>query len=334
MGEGACSFGDRPNRGNIRGRLELTMDWNLLIAIGAAAIRSGTPILLACLGGIVTERSGVLTLGTEGMMLLGALAGFAGASATGSLALGFAAACAFGAALALVHAALSVTLRANQVVSGLALVLLATGISSLFGRPYVGRPIAGLSSMPVPLLADLPFLGPALFRHDAIVYASYVLAPAAWWFLYKTRAGLHLRAVGERPETADAMGVSVGATRYAATLAGGALIGLGGAYLSLAYTPLWIEHMSAGRGWIAIALVIFAGWNPLRAFGGAYLFGGIDALQLRLQAAGSEVSPHLLLALPYIATILVLAVAQSPRARRRLGIPAALGLPYAREERR
>ena len=310
------------------------MDWNLLLAIGAAAIRSGTPILIPCLGGIVTERAGVLTLGTEGMMLVGALAGFAAAHTTGSAALGFTAACGIGAAFALLHAVLSVTLRANQVVSGLALVLLATGVSSLFGRPYVGRPIAGLTPIHLPLLADLPLVGPVLFRHDPVVYLSYLLVPAAWFFLYKTRAGLHLRAVGESPETADAMGVSVTGTRYAATLAGGALIGLGGAYLSLAYTPLWIEHMSAGRGWIAIALVIFAGWNPLKAFGGAYLFGGIDALQLRLQAAGSEISPHLLLALPYLATILVLAVAQTPRARRRLGIPAALGLPYAREEGR
>ena len=310
------------------------MDWNLLIAIGAAAIRSGTPILLPCLGGIVTERAGVLTLGTEGMMLIGAFCGFATAYATGSAALGIAAACGIGAAFALLHALLSITLRANQVVSGLALVLLATGVSGLFGRPYVGRPIAGLPPVPLPYLAHLPALGPILFRHDVIVYASYALVPAAWFFLFRTRAGLHLRAVGESPETADAMGISVAGTRYAATLAGGALIGLGGAYLSLAYTPLWIEHMSAGRGWIAIALVIFAGWNPLKAFGGAYLFGGIDALQLRLQAAGSEISPQLLLALPYLATILVLAVAQTPRARRRLGIPAALGLPYAREERR
>ncbi len=309
------------------------MDLTLLIAIGAAAIRSGTPILIPCLGGIVTERSGVLTLGTEGMMLVGALAGFATAHATGSAAFGIAAACALGAFFAFLHAILCVSFRANQVVSGLALVLFATGVSGLFGRPYVGQPIHGLASLPIPGLADLPVIGPILFRHDAVVYASYLLAPAAWLFLYRTRAGLHLRAVGESPETADAMGVPVFAIRYAATLAGGALIGLGGAYLSLAYTPLWIEQMSAGRGWIAIALVIFAGWNPLKAFAGAYLFGGIDAIQLRMQAAGSHVSPHLLLALPYIVTILVLAVAQTPRARRRLGIPAALGLPYAREER-
>ncbi len=310
------------------------MDLTLLIAIGAAAIRSGTPILIPCLGGIVAERAGVLTLGTEGMMLVGALAGFAAAHATGSAALGLAAACGIGALFALIHAVLSVSLRANQVVSGLALVLFATGVSGLFGRPYVGQPILGLPTLPIPGLADLPVLGPILFRHDAVVYASYLLAPAAWLFLYRTRAGLHLRAVGESPETADAMGVPVFAIRYAATLAGGALIGLGGAYLSLAYTPLWIEQMSAGRGWIAIALVIFAAWNPLKAFPGAYLFGGIDAIQLRIQAAGAHVSPHLLLALPYLVTILVLALAETPRARRRLGIPAALGLPYAREERR
>lgn len=310
------------------------MEVSLLVAIGAAAIRAGTPILIPCLGGIVAERAGVLTLGTEGMMLVGALAGFASAHATGSAALGFTAACGTGAALALLHAILSVSLRANQVVSGLALVLFATGVSGLFGRPYVGQPIAGLPPWPLPVLADLPVVGPILFRHDAVVYASFLLAPAVWLFLYRTRAGLHLRAVGEGPETADAMGVPVAGIRYAATVAGGALIGLGGAYLSLAYTPLWIEQMSAGRGWIAVALVIFAGWNPLKAFAGAYLFGGIDALQLRIQAAGSQVSAHLLLALPYLATILVLALAQGPRGRRRPGMPAALGLPYVREERR
>ena len=310
------------------------MDLTLLVAIGAAAIRSGTPILLPCLGGIVAERAGVLTLGTEGMMLVGALAGFATAHGTGNAAWGLAAACAVGALFALLHAVLSVTLRANQVVSGLALVLFATGVSGLFGRPYVGQPIRGLAAHRIPWLGDLPVLGPILFRQDVVVYASFLLAPALWLFLYRTRAGLHLRAVGESPETADAMGVSVPAIRYAATVAGGALIGLGGAYLSLAYTPLWIEQMSAGRGWIAIALVIFAGWNPLKAFAGAYLFGGIDAVQLRIQAAGSHISPHLLLALPYLITILVLALAETPRARRRLGVPAALGLPYAREERR
>jgi simple sugar transport system permease protein len=268
------------------------------------------------------------------MMLVGALAGFAAAHSTGSAGWGLAAACAVGALFALLHAVLSVTLRANQVVSGLALVLFATGVSGLFGRPYVGQPIRGMAPHPIPWLADLPMLGPVLFRQDALVYASYLLAPAVWLFLFRTRAGLHLRAVGESPETADAMGVSVTAIRYGATVGGGALIGLGGAYLSLAYTPLWIEQMSAGRGWIAIALVIFAGWNPLKAFAGAYLFGGIDAVQLRIQAAGSQISPHLLLALPYVITILVLALAGTPRARRRLGVPAALGLPYAREERR
>jgi ABC-type uncharacterized transport system permease subunit len=310
------------------------IDTSLLLSVGPAAIRSGTSILLPCLGGILAERAGVLTLGTEGMMLVGALAGFAAAHGSESAALGFAAGCAAGAALALLHAALSVTLRANQVVSGLALVLLATGATSLFGRPYIGQPIPGMGALPLPILGDLPVLGRMLFRHDVIVYVSYLLAPALWLFLHRTRPGLYLRAVGESPETADAMGISVAATRYLATAGGGALIGLGGAYLSLAYTPLWIEHMSAGRGWIAIALVIFAGWNPLKAIGGAYLFGGVDAFQLRLQAAGSQLPPHLLLALPYVVTILVLALASTARGRRRFAMPAALGLPYAREERK
>lgn len=310
------------------------MDLALLAAIGAAAIRAGTAILLPALGEIVAERAGVLNLGLEGLMLVGALTGFAVTAGSGSVAAGLGAAAAGGGLLALVHAVASVTLRANQVVSGLALVFLATGATDLFGRRFVGQTVAGLPPLPVPVLGDLPGLGPALFRHDALVYASYVLVPVVWSALYRTRAGLHLRAVGESPETADAMGVSVGAVRYAATVVGGILAGLGGAYLSLGYTHVWVSQMTAGRGWIALALVIFAGWRPGRAFLGAVLFGGVDAIQFRLQAAGSTISAHLLFMLPYLATLAVLALTQTARARQRLGVPAALGLPYAREERR
>lgn len=310
------------------------MDTPLIVAIGAAAVRAGTAILLPALGEIITERAGVLNLGLEGLMLIGAFTGFAVTVASDSVVIGLLAAAAAGALLALAHAVSSVTLRANQVVSGLALVFLATGVTDLFGYRFIGRTVRGLAPLPLPALGDLPVLGPALFRHDAIVYVTYLLVPAVWYFLFHTRAGLHLRAVGESPETADAMGVSVAATRYAATIVGGSLAGVGGAYLSVGYTHLWVSQMSAGRGWIALALVIFAGWNPVRAFFGAILFGGIDALQFRLQAAGSTVSAHLLLMLPYLGTLLVLALAQTARARQRLGVPAALGTAYAREERR
>lgn len=310
------------------------MDTAFLVAIGAAAVRAGTAILLPALGEIVAERAGVLNLGLEGLMLLGALTGFATTLGSGSVVVGLLVAAAAGALLAAVHAVSSVSLRTNQIVSGLALVFLATGVTDLFGHRFIGRTIQGLRPIRVPVLGDLPGVGPALFRHDAIVYLTYVLVPVVWYVLFHTRPGLHLRAVGESPETADAMGVSVATTRYAATAVGGALAGLGGAYLSVGYTHLWVSQMSAGRGWIALALVIFAGWNPVRAFFGAILFGGADALQLRLQAAGSTIPVHLLLMLPYVATIVVLALAQTARARQRLGMPAALGLAYAREERR
>lgn len=310
------------------------METAFLVAIVAAAVRAGTAVLFPALGEIIVERAGVLNLGLEGLVLLGALAGFAAAFGSGSVAAGLLAAAAAGALLALVHAVSSVTLRANQIVSGLALVFLALGVTDLFGHRYLGQSVEGLAAIRVPVLGDLPGIGPALFRHDAIVYLGYVLVPAVWYFLFHTRAGLHLRAVGESPETADAMGVSVAVTRYAATVVGGALAGIGGAYLSVGYTHLWVSQMSAGRGWIALALVIFAGWDPVRAFFGALIFGGADALQFRLQAAGSTVPAHLLHMLPYVATILVLALAQTRRARQRLGMPAALGIPYAREERR
>ncbi|MGH7307187.1 MAG: ABC transporter permease [Candidatus Rokuibacteriota bacterium] len=309
------------------------METAFLAAIAAAAIRASTPLLLACIGEIITERAGVLNLGVEGLMLVGALSGFAVTIASGSLFLGLVAASVGAALLALLHAFASITLRANQIVSGLALVFLATGVTDLFGRPYVGMTqparIAASSSGP----AAWPIVGPILLAHDPIVYLSYLLVPATWYFLFRTRPGLHLRAVGESPETADAMGVSVVRVRYLATGVGGALAGLGGAYLSLLYTPLWVPQMTAGRGWIALALVAFASWEPRRALLGAILFGGIDVLQFRLQAAGSQLPSDVLLMLPYLGTIIFLTATQSARARRSEAAPAALGLAYTREER-
>ena len=300
------------------------------IAVLAAAVRAGTPVLFATLGEIFAERAGILNLGVEGMMLVGALAGFVTTVRTGNPWLGVLAAGAAGGALSLIHALLCVTLRANQVASGLALTIFGTGLSASLGRGYIGVPAAGFHPTPLPGLARLPVLGPVLFHQDPLVYLSYLLVPAAWFVLYRTRWGLEIRAVGEQPEAADAMGVDVARVRYACVATGGVLAGIGGTFLSIAYTSMWIENMTAGRGWIAVALVIFATWDPLRAVVGAYLFGGVNALQLNLQAAGTRLPIYLLLMTPYVFTIIVLVFATRETARKRLGAPAALSVPYSR----
>jgi simple sugar transport system permease protein len=239
-----------------------------------------------------------------------------------------------GAAMASLHAILTVGLRANQVVSGLALTIFGGGLSAFLGRNLVGDPLPDkFSSVAVPLLSDIPKLGEILFDHDPLVYISYVVAPILWYFLFKTQAGLHLRSIGENPAAADAMGVPVNWLRFIYVIIGGGFAGLGGAVISLGTNPGWTEGMTAGRGWIAIALVIFAGWNPMWAVGGAYLFGGVQAGQFQLQTVGVGVSPFFLNMLPYLFTILVLVLATRETVRRRIGAPAALGLPYYREER-
>lgn len=306
----------------------------LIISILAAAIGAATAILYACLGEILCERAGVLNLGVEGMMLMGALSGFAVTFWTASPILGALSAMLVGGLMSLIHALLTVTLRANQVVSGLALTLFGTGLSAFLGQPLVGEPPAGsFTRFSIPVLGDIPVLGPILFRQDLLTYCTYLLVPLLWFLIFRTRPGLNLRAVGESPATTDAMGLSVVGLRYLYVFAGGVLAGLGGAYISIAYNPGWVENMTAGRGWIAIALVIFATWNPARAALGAYLFGGVEALQFRLQGTGAAISPFFLSMLPYIFTILVLVIATRETARRRIGAPAALGLPYFREDR-
>jgi ABC-type uncharacterized transport system permease subunit len=309
-----------------------TIGW--ITAVLAAAIPAGTAILYACLGEILSERAGVLNLGVEGMMLMGALAGFAACYHSENVWVGAVAALVVGGLMATIHAFLTITLRANQVVSGLALTLFGAGLSAYLGRDLAGKAIPDkFNEIDIPLLGDIPRLGRILFQQDALVYISYFLVPLLWFFVYRTRQGLHLRAVGERPEAADAMGVSVAGLRYLYVILGGALAGLGGAAISLGTNPGWIENMTAGRGWIAVALVIFAGWNPLRAALGAYLFGGVEAGQFRLQTAGVDISSFFLSMLPYLFTILVLVLATRESARRRIGAPAALGRPYVREER-
>ncbi|MEW6696945.1 MAG: ABC transporter permease [Bacillota bacterium] len=310
------------------------MTQEFMITILATAITAGTPILYAALGEVLTERSGILNLGVEGMMLVGAVTGFVFAVRTNDPWLGILAAMLGGGAMALIHAFLTVTLQANQVVSGLALTLFGTGLSGFIGKPYIGIPVEN-AFKPVTLgfLSDIPVIGPIFFHHDPLVYLTYILAPALWLFIYRTRPGLHLRAVGENPASADSLGVSVYRIRYLYVVLGGMLAGVGGAYLSLAYAPTWLENMTAGRGWIAVALVIFATWNPLRAMLGSYIFGGIDALGFRAQAMGVMVPSFFLKMLPYIFTILVLIMVTRKAMANRVGAPAALGLPYDREER-
>lgn len=308
------------------------MEMDALTALLAAAVGAGTPLLYAALGEILCERSGVLNLGVEGMMLVGAVCGFLAAVETKSPGAGVVAAMLAGGALAAVHAFMTVTLRVNQIISGLALALFGTGVSSYLGKHLIGVPLpVNPVPLPIPGLAEIPFLGPVLFRQDPLVYASYLLVPLTWFWIHRTRPGLHLRAVGENPATADAMGVSVYRVRYGCILAGGMLAGLGGAYLSLFYAPCWVENMTAGRGWIALALVIFAVWSPMRAMAGAWLFGGIEALGFRIQVLGAVVSPFFLKMLPYLFTIVVLVFFTAWNRRKRIGAPEALGLPYERE---
>jgi simple sugar transport system permease protein len=297
----------------------------LLVSVTTAA----TPLLYAALGELVAERAGVLNLGIEGMMLVGAVCGFAAMSLTGSHALAVGAAALAGAAMAALFGVLTLTLAANQVATGLALTIFGVGLSALAGAAFVGQPVTPLPKLDLPGLSALPVAGPLLFGHDALVYLSVALTTAVAWMLGRTRAGLVLRAVGESAGSAHAVGYDVIGVRYAAVLFGGAMAGVGGAYLSLAYTPMWTEDMTAGRGWIALALVVFGAWRPWRVLAGAYLFGGVAILALYLQGNGLVAVPSQVLAmLPYLATIAVLTLISAGPARRRLDAPACLGQPF------
>lgn len=314
------------------------MESFLLINLLAAGIRSGTAILFATIGEIFAERAGVLNLGVEGMMLMGAMTAFGTASATGSAWLGLLAGAGAGTGLALLFAFVVITLRADQVVSGLALTFLGTGLSAVLGAPLVNvRQAPTLPTFAVPGLANVPVLGPIFFNHNVIVYIGFLLVPLAWFYIYRTRPGLELRAVGEYPAAADVLGVSVYVQRYAYVALGGALAGIGGAALSLAVTPLWLEGMTSGQGWIAIGLVIFAGWDPMRAAFGSYLFGTIRRLPIDAQNIAfflrTPTYGYFMNMLPYLFTIVVLVIGSREALRRRLGAPAALGVPYVREQR-
>ena len=309
------------------------MNPDLIVPLLAAAVQSGTPVLFATLGEMFTEKSGVLNLGVEGMMLCGALAAFVTSLYTGSPWLALAAGGVAASLVGALHGLVCLTFLGNQVVSGLALTILGTGLADALGAPLIGRTAPGFGPLALPLLSDIPFLGPAFFRQDPLVYLSYALAPAFWLFFRRTRPGLRLTAAGEYPAAAIAAGLDPIALRWAGILAGAFLVGLGGAYLSLAYTHLWTSGLTAGRGWIAVALVIFASWKPGRAVAGAWLFGGIMAFQLRLQAAGATLPSSLLLMLPYATTIVVLTAAALRRgASRASAAPQALSVNIEPED--
>lgn len=297
---------------------------SIFLTIATAA----TPLLIASMGELVAERSGVLNLGVEGMMVMGAVTGFGVALTTGSPWLGVFAAIAVGALFSLLFAFLTLTLVTNQVATGLALTLLGLGASGMLGEGFVGLPGVKLGSLDIPYLTDLPVVGRLVFGQDPLFYVSILLTAGVAWFLFRTRAGLTLRSVGDSHGSAHALGIRVIAIRYAAVVFGGACAGLAGAYLSLVYTPQWVENMTAGRGWIALALVVFASWRPWRVLAGAYLFGGVTIGQLHAQAFGLGIPSQLLSSLPYLATIVVLVLISRNRRLTMMNTPASLGQPF------
>lgn len=301
-------------------------------AILLTVITASTPLVIAALGELVTERSGVLNLGLEGMMIMGAVAAFATAQLTGSAYLGILGGIVGGGLFSLLFGFLTLTLVANQVATGLALTILGLGLSGQIGEAFVGMPGVRLQPIVIPLLSDIPFFGRVLFSQDLIFYMSVALVFGISWFLFKSRTGLKMRAIGDNHGSAHALGINVVRTRYLAVLFGGACAGLAGAQLSLVYTPQWVENMTAGRGWIALALVVFASWRPLRVLAGGYLFGavGIGQLhaQLLAQSGGIAIPSQLLSALPYVATIVVLIIISHNRRTTLINTPASLGKPF------
>ena len=294
----------------------------------AASLNAGTLLALAALGLLINERAGIVNLGAEGLMLVAAIAGYATAVHSGSDVLAFAAGMGAGGLLAALFGLLVIWLNTNQYAAGLALSLFGSGFSAFVGLRYTQEKLGPRPSFEIPVLADIPFVGPALFKQHPLVYAAMALTLLLAWFLYRSRAGLVLRAVGESPESAHALGYPVRRIRLAAVVAGGALCGLAGAFLSVVYTPLWVEGMTAGKGWIALALTTFATWRPARVLAGAYLFGFVTMLQFHLQGQGVQIASQFLSMLPYLSTIAVLVLISSKPGFIRANMPAALGKPF------
>jgi ABC-type uncharacterized transport system permease subunit len=309
----------------------------VLVSMLATSVAAASPLLLAALGELVVERSGVLNLGIEGIMLLGALTAVAATLGSGSVLVGIACAIAAGMLLGLLFAFLTVTIRADHVVAGLAMVLLGDGLSSFAGHGLVGIDIGqNVPPLALPWISDIPALGQIFFRQNALVYFSYLMVAVVWYFLYRTRPGLALRAAGEKPSAVDVVGWNVFRIRYLAVLFGAGMAGLAGAFLSVAYLSTWAEGMTAGRGWVALALVIFAGWHPIKLLGGAYLFGFAYILIAQSQVLGGVfymISTYVMQMFPYLMAIAVLAVMGRRAMKQRVGAPEALALPYVREER-
>ncbi|MGA0990304.1 MAG: ABC transporter permease [Burkholderiaceae bacterium] len=294
----------------------------------AASLHAGTILALAGLGLLINERAGVLNLGAEGMMLCGALAGFAATAATGGTLAGFVAAALAGALMASVFGWLVIWLNTNQYATGLALSLFGAGLTAFAGQPYTQVKLPEATPFAVPYLSELPFVGAALFKQHPLVYLAIALTLALGWMLYRTRTGLVLRSIGENPESAHALGYPVRRLRLAAVVCGGALCGLAGAYVSVVYTPLWVENMTAGKGWIALALTTFATWRPARVLWGAYLFGGLTMVQFYMQGMGVEIPSQFLSMLPYLATIVVLVLISRNPLWIRVNMPQSIGKPF------
>ncbi|MBO6639039.1 MAG: ABC transporter permease [Roseitalea sp.] len=304
------------------------MSPDVIQAILLTVVTAATPLLIAAMGELVVERSGVLNLGVEGMMIIGAVTGFGAAQITGSPWAGVLAAIVCGALFSLPFAVLTLSLATNQVATGLSLTLLGLGVAGMIGEQFVGLPGVRLEAIAIPGLVDIPLIGRLLFGQDPIFYLSILLAVGVWWFIFRTRAGLTLRAVGDSHGSAHALGINVLRVRYLAVMFGGACAGLAGAHLSLVYIPQWVENMTAGRGWIALALVVFASWLPLRVVIGAYLFGAVTIAQFHAQAQGVAIPSQFLSALPYLATIVVLVLISSNRRMTMRNTPASLGKPF------
>lgn len=304
------------------------MSLDSIVLILTATVGASIPLLYAALGELIVEKSGVLNLGVEGMMIVGAITAFIVATETGQLWLAVIAGMGAGALMALIFGFITLSLMANQVATGLALTIFGIGLSAFIGQAYTSVALDGVKALHIPLLSDIPVVGKLLFSYDLLVYLAVAVFAGVTWFLYRSRPGLILRAVGESPHSAHALGYGVIRIRYLAVLFGGAMAGLGGAYLSIAYTPLWAEGMTAGRGWIALALVVFSTWRPGRVLLGALLFGGVTIAQFHIQGTGVEIPSQFLSMLPYLATIVVLVIISRDATVIRLNAPASLGQPY------
>ena len=301
---------------------------SLLVPILLTIITAATPLVIASIGELVTERAGVLNLGVEGMMIMGAVVAFAAAQYSGSPMIGLLAGIASGILFSLLFGFLTLTLVSNQVATGLALTILGLGVSGMLGEPFVGSPGLRMEAISFPVLADIPVIGPLLFHQDIFFYLSIALVIGVNWFLFSTRSGLMLRSIGDNHESAHALGINVIGIRYLSVMFGGACAGLAGAQLSLVYTPQWVENMSAGRGWIALALVVFASWRPWRLLLGGYLFGAVSILQLHAQAYGVGIPSQVMSSLPYLATVIVLVVISQNRRTTLINTPASLGKSF------